>query len=381
MDVEKYTSGKLYRIFEWGFKLIIWNLLSLLLICTFAAIPFFCFFNIQDEVAIVDVKIETNDSGEEEIVVIQNNGSVTNVGKRKITGDIKDISEIDNKIYIYIDDYEIKINNNQNIRNIENAYFENGKLIIKTYLDEYDLGDIYNSNLDKQSTTVDGYQNVLVCYENGVFVNYGKKLDTKSTLSGLLVLIGLVLALFAFIPCYVTTFMMIKIYQEDGSSQTFVLYFIKLWNNFKELFRLELIIVPLISVMAYGLFSYYSIINSMTNASLFFTLSYNFILIALICMVLFILNLPMTIGYFRMKTYTILRFTFANTFRNILYSFLYLLILLVPLALCLINSWLIPVWFLVGLSIPLYFMYHLSSKKYHQMVHDFNSYKEEDILI
>lgn len=377
MDAEKYTSGKLYRVFEWSFKLIIWNLLSLLIICGFAAIPFVCFFNILDDVAIKDVSFNVVDSVEQ-VVVTQNNGSITNIGNRKIIGVVEEIIEQDNKIYLYIDEYEIKINNSSNIRNIEKAEFINGELILKTYLEEYNLGDIYDSNLDLDSCTINGFQNVLICYENGVFVNYGQKLETKATLSGALVIIGLILALFAFIPCYVTTFMMIKIYAEDGSAQTFVLFFVKLWDNFKALFRLELLIVPLISLMAYGVYSYYYIISGLENPNFFFTIAYNVILISLLCMLLFILNLPMTIGYFRMKTYTILRFTFSMTFRNFLYSLAYVGILLIPLLLCLLNNFFLPVWFLLGLSLPLLLIYLISSKKYHKLVYDFNSYKGND---
>lgn len=379
MDVEKYTSGKLYHIFEWSYKLIIWNLLSLLIICSVAAIPFVCFFDIQDECAISCVEIITVDN-QEQILVTQNNGIKTNLGNRSIYGEIEEVVEKDNKIYLYIGDFEIKINNTENIRNIESAKFVNNELIIEAYLDDYNLGNIYDSELDLESCTINSYQSVIICYQNGVFINYGQKLDTKATISGLLVIIGLILGLFAFIPCFVTTFMMIKIYAEDGSAQTLLLYFNRLWDNFKAIYKLELIIVPLISIMAYGVYSYYFIISNLEESNLFFSMSYNIILIALICMLLFILNLPMSIGYFRMKTYTMLRFTFSMTFRNILYSLLYVAILLVPLLLCLVNNFFLPIWFLIGLSLPLLIIYFVSSKKYHKLVYDFNSYKEnEDI--
>lgn len=377
MDVEKYTSGKVYHIFEWSFKLIIWNLLSLLIICSAAAIPFVCFFNIQDECAISSIEIITVDN-QEQVLVTQNNGNITNIGSRLIYGDINDVIEKDNKIYLYIGDIEVKINNTENIRNIESAKFVDCELIITAYLDEYNLGDIYNSELDLESCKIDGYQNVIICYKNGVFVSYGQKVDTRATLSGALVIIGLILGLFAFIPCFVTTFMLIKIYAEDGSAQTLLLYFNKLWDNFKAIYKLELIIVPLISIMAYGVYSYYFIISSLEEPNFFLSMSYNIILITLICMVLFILNLPMTIGYFRMKTYTMLRFTFSMTFRNFLYSLLYVAMLLFPLLLCLVNNFFLPIWFLIGLSLPLLLMYFVSSKKYHKLVYDFNSYKEND---
>lgn len=377
MDIEKYTSGKVYHFFEWSFKLIIWNLLSLLIICSAAAIPFICFFNIQDDYAISNVEVMINDN-QEQVIITQANGTITNLGSRKIYGEVEEIKEIDNKIYLYIGEYEVKINNPDNIRNIESAKFVNNELVIKTYLSEVNFGDIYDSSLDIKSSTIDSYQNVVIAYANGTFVNYGQKVETNATLSGALVILGLILALFAFIPCYITIFSMIKIFAEDGSAQTLLLFFNRLWTNFKDIYKLELIIVPLISIMAYGVYSYYFIINSLEEANFFFTMSYNVILIALICMLLFILNLPMTLGYFRMRTYTILKFTFTMTFKNILYSLLYVFILVMPLLLCLLNNVFLPIWFLIGLSLPLLIMYHVSSRKYHKLVYDFNSYKEND---
>ena len=377
MDIEKYTNGKLYHFFEWSFKLIIWNLLALLIICGIAAIPFICFFNIQDNYAISNVEISVINEVEQ-IVVTQVNGVKTTIGNRKIYGDIIEVKEVDNKIYLYIEDYEIKINNPDNIKNIESAEFINGELIVKTYLSEHNLKDIYDSPLDIESSTIDSYQSVVISYQNGTFVNYGQKVETNGALSGALVIIGLILALFAFIPCYVTIFSMIKIFAEDGSAQTLLLFFDRLWDNFKALYKLELIIIPLISIMGYGVYTYYYIISNLTESNFFFTISYNVILITLICMVLFILNLPMTLGYFRMRTYTILKFTFVMTFKNLLYSILYFALLIMPLLLCLLNNVLLPIWFLIGLSLPLMIMYYVSSKKYHKIVYDFNSYKEND---
>ena len=337
MDIEKYTSGKLYHIFEWSFKLIIWNLLTLLIVCSVAAIPFISFFNLQDKYAIIDVEIVSNNNIDE-ILVTQNNGLKTNLGNRKIYGEISNIIEEGNKIYLYVnileDIYEIKINNNNNnIRNIESAQFVNEELIIKTYLGEHNLGNIYDDELDLDNCKLDGYQNVIIGYQNGVFINYGQKVETAGVLSGALVIIGLILALFAFIPCYVTIFSMIKIFAEDGSAQTLMLFFNRLWDNFKSLYKLELFIVPFISLMSYGIYSYYFIINSLEQPNFLFSMSYNIILIALVCMLLFILNLPMTLGYFRMKSMTIFKFTFSMAFRNILYSFLYVGLFIMPLLL------------------------------------------------
>lgn len=380
MDIEKYTNSKLYFIFEWGFKLIMWNLLTLLIICVVAGIPFIFFFQIQDNHAIESVEVVNNST----IEVTQHNGTKTNIGVQKIYDEIKEVQNGDKVIYLKMDNYTIQVNNPDNIKNIESGKFVDGKLIITSKLSDgtlkdYDFGDIYDSKIDSSNSRINSYQEVLIVYENGALVNYGKAVETNGTLAGILVIIGLALAVFSFIPTYSTTFSMIKIFAEDGSANTFVLYFDRLWDNFKALYKIDIVLVLLSLIFGYGILSYYNAIHSMTSANYFLIISYDVILICAILVILFILSLPMTVGYFRMKTLTILKFTISMTFRNILFSILYVALLTLPLLLCFLNNFFIPVWFLVGLSIPELIMYIVSSGRYHKIVKDFNSYKEEDI--
>ena len=238
---------------------------------------------------------------------------------------------------------------------------------------------LFRSKIDTSNSRINSYQEVLIAYDNGVQVNYGKVLETNGTLAGILVIIGLALAVFSFIPTYSTTFSMIKIFAEDGSANTFVLYFDRLWDNFKALYKIDIVLVLLSLIFGYGILSYYNAIHSMASANYFLIISYDVILICAILVVLFILSLPMTVGYFRMKSLTILKFTISMTFRNILYSILYVALLALPLLLCFLNNFFIPIWFLVGLSIPELIMYIVSSGRYHKIVKDFNSYKDEEI--
>lgn len=379
MDVEKYTNSKFYYIFEWGYKLIIWNLLSLLIVCLVSCIPFTIFFNIKNQYSINNIEIETNTEIGETLLIEQKNGLKTDIGLREIYGDITEILEQDNKIYFNIGEYQIKINNTDNIKNIEKIEFINEDLIVTTYNKEYNFGKIYNSTIDLQSCEIDGYQNLIIAYENGTTINYGIVLETKATISGVLVIIGLILALFAFIPCYITIFSMIKIYAEDGSAQTFSLYFDRLWDNFKSIYKLELFLIPMTSLFAYGLYSYYYIIANTENVHFIITFAYNLLLICLVCIVLFILNLPMSLGYFRMRSKTIFKFTISMTFKNILFSILYVVLLAIPILLCFLNNFFLPIWFLIGLSLPSLIIYFITSKKYHYLVNNFNKYNENEI--
>ena len=380
MDIEKYTNSKLYFIFEWGFKLIMWNLLSLLIICLIAGTPFIFFFKIQDDHAIKEVSV----TAEETLEVTQNNGDVTNIGLKNIKEEIREIKIDGNVLLLVMDDYIIQVNNEDNIKNIESGKFNGDDLVITYKLSDgetkdYNYGNIYNSSVDLTNSRINSYQETIIAYENGVCVNYGRVLNTNGTIAGVLVIIGIILALFSFIPTYCTIFSMIKIFAEDGSANTFVLYFDRLWDNFKALYKIDIVLVLVMSIFGYGLLSYYNIIHSLDSPNYFMVISYNIILICSILVLLFILSLPMTVGYFRMKTLSIVKFTISMMFRNILYGILYIALLVLPLLLCFLNNFFIPIWFLVGLSIPEVIMYIVSSGKYHRIVKDFNSYKEEDI--
>ena len=380
MDIEKYTNSKLYFIFEWGFKLIMWNLLSLLIICLVAGTPFIFFFKIQDDHAIDNVVVLEDNTLE----VTQHNGDITNIGNRFINDEITKVTTGDNVIYLSMEKYIIQVNNPDNIKNIESGRFNDNKLIITALLSDgsskdYDFGSIYESNIDVESSKINSYQETVIVYENGVNVNYGRVLDTNGTLAGILVIIGLALAVFSFIPTYATIFSMIKIFAEDGSANTFLLYFDRLWDNFKSLYLVDIGLVLISMLFGYGLLSYYNVIHSIETPNYFLVIAYNTILICSIIVLLFVLSLPMTVGYFRMKTKSIIKFTISMTFRNILYAILYVALLIIPLLLCFLNNFFIPIWFLIGLSVPELIMYIVSSGKYHRIVKDFNNYKEDDI--
>ena len=75
MDVEKYASGKLYMFFEWAFKLVVWNVLSLLIISICASIPVILFYKTQNDYSIQEVS-----TLEDGIIVTQKNGTKTNIG-------------------------------------------------------------------------------------------------------------------------------------------------------------------------------------------------------------------------------------------------------------------------------------------------------------
>ena len=56
-------------------------------------------------------------------------------------------------------------------------------------------------------------------------------------------------------------------------------------------------------------------------------MSYNVILITVLLFILWLVSLPMTLGYFRMGSKSIFKFTMIMSFKNILFTFLYVFII------------------------------------------------------
>lgn len=383
MDIEKYTQGKLYMFFEWAFKLVIWNVLSLMVITIVTLIPALSFYIVSNNYSINEIYVD-NDN----VVVKLNNEDINIIGPsfNNINTNLISIETIrveEDYIYLdinYNDSYTFAIPNSEEYKEIDKAYFnEDNELILYGMKKETNFGKILDSEINCELSKIDISNNVVIALQNGTKINYGNKIDTKNTLSGILIIIAVILAIFAFIPCFVTVFQMIKIFAEDGSTSTIGLFFERLWDNFKSLYKLELIILPICAIMCFALYFYYQIINTLGNNNFFYTFSYSIILITLLIFILWLVNLPMTLGYFRMHTYSIFKFTLIMTFKNILYTFVYCILYLILLVICLLNSFFIPIWFLVGISLPELLVYLLSVKKYRYLVQNLDVITKEDL--
>lgn len=385
MDIEKYTSGKIYAFFEWAFRLVIWNILTVLIVLTVMAIPYFVFYNIQNNNLIDKVEVVENT-----LIVTQKNDRETR---------LNDILKLDENSYI---EYDVEIVKKDNkdvcIYSIKMKNFTVTYELIDKYSEIiYKENSLYGKNTEGEfliddkivteemiEATLDRDNSLLLKYEKKI-IDFGAVVETQNLLSVIWLFIAILLGVIAFIPCFVTIFSMIKIYGEDKGSGVFVLFFDRLWDNFKSLYKVLLILIPVACLFMYSTYYYYLVLSDdsfvPTGAWVYliniFTIGYNTLLVSLIILLLWLLNLPMSLGYFKMKTKTILRFTLNMTFKNILFTFIYLFSFLIPILLCLINGMFIPFWFICGISLPMYICYLVSRSKYRYLVHNVENLQKE----
>jgi len=378
MNVEKYTGSKLYSFFEWLFKLILWNILLILIIMTLSIGPFYGFYKIQDN-NLID-NIEFIDNG---LIITQKNNKKTTV--ENFFGEFKS-----SDITIQKDDdnytLQVKLENDVIItyslkEEYKDIYLDNGSVIGTNSNNEIVIIDEV-LDVNPESYNIDRNRCLILSYNEGnKVINFGTKVGVQNGLASAFLVAGVIIAVAAFIPLFVTVFSMIKIYGDNEGSASILLFFDRLWDNFKALYKLELIMIPVVCLFTFATYFYYvNIINSQTLGSSFesiYVIGYNFLLVSLIIIVLCLLNLPMTLGYFRMNTKSIMKFTFIMTFKNILYTFIYLFSFLMPILLCLFLPVFIPIWFLCGISLPLYFSYVVSRTKYRYLVNILEAITDE----
>ena len=385
MDIEKYTSGKIYAFFEWAFRLVVWNVFTVLIVLTIMAIPYTVFYNIQNNNLVHHVEVV-----DETVIVIQNNSRETILENILL---LNDDSYIEYKMESVKKDnkdicvYEIKMQNfvvtYETIEKYTEIIYKDKSLYGKNNDGEFLIDDSIVSDTVVEAT-LDKDNSLILNYENKS-INFGKVVETQSLLSVIWLFIAILLGVIAFIPCFVTIFSMIKIYGEDKGSGVLILFFDRLWDNFKSLYKVLLILIPVACLFMYSTYYYYLVLSDEsyvpTGAWVYlinvFTIGYNTLLVSLILLLLWLLNLPMSLGYFKMKTKTILRFTLNMTFKNILFTFIYLFSFLIPILLCIINGLFIPIWFICGISLPMYIFYIVSRSKYRYLVHNVENLQKE----
>jgi uncharacterized membrane protein YesL len=95
--------------------------------------------------------------------------------------------------------------------------------------------------------------------------------------------------------------------------------------------------------------------------------------------ILSIVNMPMIVSYFRMKTLDLYKMSFYIAFRYFFRTFLYLVIFSIPIILALqFPSFFLPVYTLIGISLPLYLLYLLSRNFYWHLSRNLDDLKNMD---
>lgn len=203
----------------------------------------------------------------------------------------------------------------------------------------------------------------------------------EGILAVILYIASIILGILVFVPSYCTIFSCIKIFKEDGYAETFALFFDRLLDNIKAIWKLELIVTFITIVFLGAIYMDYCIlsIEEIGNGiRVVASISYYILIIAILIIFLCFLNLPMAISYFRMKPLTLAIFTLRITFQKIFSSAMYLLLFVMPLLLCVFVNVIFPIWLLLGFSVALFVSYHIARRDYWKLVNNMSEINKED---
>jgi len=179
---------------------------------------------------------------------------------------------------------------------------------------------------------------------------------------GFLIYIALILFAVLFIPAFITSMFVIKHYADDNTGNFFVVYFKYFIETIKSIYLVELILVPIFLIILYGFFHYWQLLGPeyyhpdafgiftiiACAISFFFVIFFFFMFI----------NLSLLVCYFRMKTKDYIVMTFKFSMKFMFQSLLAVLVLFIPLVLLfLIKMDFVPIYFILGISLPEYLIY------------------------
>lgn len=201
---------------------------------------------------------------------------------------------------------------------------------------------------------------------------------------GWLMIVAIVLMIFGFIPCYIATFRVIKAYKEEMTKNLFVLFFSYLFDTIKYIYVIELILLPILFLYTTSAFIYWEILGYFSELNLsgwFVTVGFVVVFFSLLAIFFAILQWPMIIGHFRMKPWSLVKFSFFMAFRSFFKTISYFLLLLFPLLLVnFLKQAILPIYLLIGISGPLFIMYIISRKQYWYLTHNLDDFTTEENL-
>lgn len=180
----------------------------------------------------------------------------------------------------------------------------------------------------------------------------------------IIAIIGALSIIWLAIPSVCACYSLIKAWNEGSENNTFKPFYILYWRYLKELWLYELIMIPIVLVLGFGIYAYYKLLS---NEGLWFWIgAIGFGVTAILAwfVILAGVHLPACVSTFRMKTIDLIKLTFINAFRMFPSSLLWFIIYYGVAALILVNSFFTPVYFIIGLALSTYAVEMLSHSKY-----------------
>lgn len=187
-----------------------------------------------------------------------------------------------------------------------------------------------------------------------------------------LIYVSILFFILLFVPAYISAMLTIKYYIDENTGNLFIVYFKYLIDTIKEIYLVELILVPIFALTLYGAVHYWQLLGpEYYQPDMFGIFSIVAFVVEFFLLVLFFfmfVNLSYIVTHFKMKTsgYIILSFKFS--LRYMFQSLLALLALIIPIVLIFILGMpYIPIYFVCGISFPQFILYKSVRNKFNYL--------------
>lgn len=180
----------------------------------------------------------------------------------------------------------------------------------------------------------------------------------------IVIFISVITVFIGFIPAYLAAFRTIKdIKESKQSGNIFKIYFKNMIYDYKKTIYITLIFLVFFIVMGFAAWYYApSVLSadfSFQNFDLIYALGFFYMLFCIFIVGLMLIHLPMVMTYFNFKIKDILKMSFFMCLKFFLTTFILFIIWALSIGSLLIG-FLIPFWFLIGISGPLFVSYNFT---------------------
>lgn len=189
---------------------------------------------------------------------------------------------------------------------------------------------------------------------------------------GIYVLLAIVLFIPLFILAFFTSFIVIKHYIENKTGNVFILYFRYFLDTVKKTYLIIIIITSVFFITIYGIYYYWQLLSPENFRNdlygYFSVIAFVIEFFVFIFLVSLFINIAFIIAYFRMKQFDYVKLAFRFSIKNMIQTLLAFIILLIPLILLyLFKMKFLPIYFIIGVSLPQMFINLLIRKRFNYL--------------
>lgn len=201
---------------------------------------------------------------------------------------------------------------------------------------------------------------------------------------GIYAIIAIVLTVFAFLPCYITNFQLIKIFKEEKQTGIFKEYIKNLWYNFKKIYLISIIFDLVITLLIISAYIYWNLLESETfrfNAiGITYIIGFWFVVMCLFFIFCAFLHFQLVINYFKMSKWNYIKASFYMEFKYFFKTLIFIAFFSLPIILVFwfMTGTMLSLWTLLGITGPQFLIYISGRPIYWYLANNLDDIKNED---